>query len=223
MSSHLLLIPTDLELTLFMKQPGFEASHAHIELCGFGPIVAAARTAALIAKHQPKHVCLVGIAGSLGPNLELGKAYFFERIVCYGIGAGSGKQLQSAGELGWLQWPGPPQISEHLSAVVPPPAHRAAVEPELLTSPTASRDASEAEWKVQKFRHAAAEDMESFAVATACRLAGIPLTVIRGISNAAGNRDHKSWQIEAALCSAAEQYHLFNQTLGQHPPTGTDV
>lgn len=49
---------------------------------------------------------------------------------------------------------------------------------------------------------AAAEDMEGFAVAMACRLRGVPLDIVRGISNAAGDRDRSHWQVSAALEAA---------------------
>jgi futalosine hydrolase len=44
--------------------------------------------------------------------------------------------------------------------------------------------------------------MEGFAVAFACRLRGVPLDVIRGISNTAGDRDTSRWQVAAALEAA---------------------
>jgi futalosine hydrolase len=40
-------------------------------------------------------------------------------------------------------------------------------------------------------------------VALACRLAGVPLTIIRGISNTAGDRDHARWRVPEALAAAA--------------------
>jgi futalosine hydrolase len=47
-----------------------------------------------------------------------------------------------------------------------------------------------------------AEDMEGFAVAMACRLRGVPLDIVRGISNTAGDRDASRWQVAAALEAA---------------------
>ena len=44
--------------------------------------------------------------------------------------------------------------------------------------------------------------MEGFAVAFACRLQGVPCDIVRGISNAAGDRDHSRWQTAAALHAA---------------------
>ena len=54
-------------------------------------------------------------------------------------------------------------------------------------------------------RKAIAEDMEGFGVAMACKLAGVPLRIVRGISNRAGDRDLTQWQIEEALAAAAER------------------
>jgi futalosine hydrolase len=53
------------------------------------------------------------------------------------------------------------------------------------------------------YRDAVAEDMEGFGVAMACQLLQVPLRIVRGISNVAGNRDFKSWQVESALQQAA--------------------
>ncbi len=47
-----------------------------------------------------------------------------------------------------------------------------------------------------------AEDMEAFAVALACQLHSIDLTVVRGISNLAGDRDKSRWQIRQSLAQA---------------------
>jgi futalosine hydrolase len=46
--------------------------------------------------------------------------------------------------------------------------------------------------------------MEGFGVALACALARVPLAIVRGISNAAGERDTKRWRIREALAAARE-------------------
>jgi nucleoside phosphorylase len=46
--------------------------------------------------------------------------------------------------------------------------------------------------------------MEGFGVALACHAAGIPLAIVRGISNRAGDRRVSSWAISPALQAAAE-------------------
>ncbi|MEX2502149.1 MAG: hypothetical protein WD336_07220, partial [Trueperaceae bacterium] len=50
----------------------------------------------------------------------------------------------------------------------------------------------------------AIESMEGAGVALACLLAGVPFVEIRGVSNVAGVRDKRAWQVRDALRAAAE-------------------
>lgn len=74
----------------------------------------------------------------------------------------------------------------------------------LLTSCSASADATEAEQRIRLYPDAFAEDMEGFGVTVACHLHETPITIIRGISNHVGNRDHAQWQIPSAMKSVAD-------------------
>jgi futalosine hydrolase len=49
-----------------------------------------------------------------------------------------------------------------------------------------------------------AEDMESFSVALACLACKVPLTIVRGISNQAGDRNKSRWVVAPALKAAAD-------------------
>ena len=107
MPQPLILVPTEQERRLI--EPVLEAAcggRVHVELCGFGPVVAAARAARLIAERRPTRVLLVGIAGRFTDRLAIGAAAAFERVACHGVGAGSGAAFISAEALGWPQWPG---------------------------------------------------------------------------------------------------------------------
>tara|TARA_B100001013_G_C24227671_1_gene291882 strand:- start:136 stop:321 length:186 start_codon:yes stop_codon:yes gene_type:complete len=44
--------------------------------------------------------------------------------------------------------------------------------------------------------------MEGFGVALACRLAGVPIAIARGISNQVGDHRMDHWEIPAALDAA---------------------
>src|SRR5439155_15243049 len=72
----------------------------------------------------------------------------------------------------------------------------------LLTTCAASDSAAHAAIRRARFPDALAEDMEGFGVALACRLAGVPLSIVRGVSNVAGERDPARWRIPAALAAA---------------------
>ena len=174
-----------------------------IELCGFGVIAAAARTAQLIARHEPEQVILVGIAGAIGEQLMIGRAYDFNEVACFGIGVGSGENYSNAVEMGFRHWDdvvGSTEISDIISLT-------AEGEPgafQLLTACAASRSPEDVRLRLQKLPNASAEDMEGFAVALACQVADVPLQIIRGISNVAGDRGKSHWKIADALHSAAD-------------------
>lgn len=212
MRHHLLLVPTELERGIIepVVAAGCDAS-VTVELCGFGPVVAAARTARLIAEHRPASVLLVGIAGRFTGGLEVGRAYVFDKVTCYGVGAGSGESHTPAEAMGWKQWPGDAadattQIGDSLPCTSGrlPAAADAARAGLLLSACSASAGDDDVRSRLRLHPEAAAEDMEGFAVAAACRLGGVPLDIVRGISNTAGDRTSAGWQVAAACRAAAE-------------------
>ena len=179
----LLLVPTELELARLAENGGFPPGSARVELCGFGPVAAAARTAQLVARHSPAAVLLVGIAGSYDlARLPVGSAAAFRETSLAGLGGG------------FPQWPG---LGERLAL-----ASGAGAEALLVTVCRPTGSPAEAEALRARFPGAAAEDMEGFGVALACALAGVPCTIVRGISNATGDRNTRGWRIDEALCAA---------------------
>ena len=209
MTSWLILVPTAVELQHlplhFLKV--IERKGGAIELCGFGPIVAAARAASLVVAHQPKQVVLCGIAGSLGDSLQVASAYRFDLVACYGVGVGCGQSYRSAASVGWRQWSGDgagQASSVPIGDVIELSKLRSSTEQRLLlTVCAASLDDSDVALKRERYPQAAAEDMEGFAVAAACQLAGVSVNVVRGISNRAGDREHVNWKIAEAMIAAA--------------------
>lgn len=210
MQQPLVLAPTELERGFIAPVMAAACGSAiRVELCGFGAVVAAARTAQLIAEHRPPRVLLVGIAGRYDDRLAIGRAYAFERVACHGVGTGTGDAFMPAEAMGWKQWPG--NASDANAAIgdvlpctsgrLPAAAPTAGL---LLSACSASAGEDDVRSRLRLHPHAAAEDMEGFAVAAACRLAGVPLDIVRGISNTAGDRDTSRWQIEAACRAAAE-------------------
>jgi futalosine hydrolase len=176
-----------------------------IETCGLGPIAAGIRTATLLATHMPQSVMLVGIAGAYLQRLPIEEAAVFSRFACYGIGAGSGSAFQTASELGWSQWNGPATSRLTTDAINMTKDHTGDNAGQLLlTTCAASGCLNDVNERIRKFPEAVAEDMEAFSVAMACSIASVELTVIRGISNNAGDRNKANWKIETALRAAAE-------------------
>lgn len=197
-SLDLLLAPTELECHPIRKTLGSRPRLA-IETCGFGMVASAARTAFLLADLRPRRVILIGIAGTMSPELQIGQAYSFGRVACYGIGSGSEERFSTAAEMGWKHWPGPPEVSDLIGLSADPSDALL-----LLSCASASGSIGEVHQKIAKYPLAKAEDMEGFGVATACRLTDTPVKIVRGISNQAGNRDKTQWQIHRALQAAIE-------------------
>ena len=198
----LVLVPTEKERRHLARQPGFGTA-APCEICGFGPVAAAAHASRLIGRHAPERVILTGIAGTFDPGeLPIGTAAVFPSVVMHGVGVGVASEFTSAAALGFRHWPdagrshgdGPDELVLHTP--IPPAAGR------LITCCIGSASPQEADRRLAEYPGAVAEDMEGFAVALTCRLAGVPLAIARGISNEVGNRDHERWQIPGALDAA---------------------
>jgi len=199
----LVFVPTELERNHLAGQPGFGDLEGRCELVGFGPVASAARASYLIGRRRPDRVVLAGIAGTYDPTrLDLGQAAVFSRVHLDGVGAGEGQAFQSAASLGFPQWhdPGNPDeaIGDELELAGPDglPGHA------LVTCCAASGGAEDVGRRRHRYPGAVAEDMEGFAVACACHMGGVPLAVVRGISNLAGDRRVDRWQIDEALQAA---------------------
>ena len=205
--STLLIVPTPFELgflsSSFREQ--INESDCRMELCGFGLVVSALRTSQLIVRYSPKQVLLIGIAGTLDDRFPIGHAFQFKEVECFGIGAGSGDHYVSAHEMGWRQWPQEPEISGSIFLNERTCDDLVNQSGTLLTCCSASATAQDVQLKLKKHPNAVAEDMEGFAVAAACRLAGVPLTIVRGISNRAGDRNKENWRVAEAMLSVEKE------------------
>ncbi|SVA05412.1 uncharacterized protein METZ01_LOCUS58266, partial [marine metagenome] len=199
----LLLVPTKTELQHLTKRPGF-ALHSPCELCGFGPVSAAARTSSLIAKYRPDRVILTGIAGTFDRvTLPIGTAAVFPRVVMHGIGVGSDSEYTPAGAAGFRQWSGN-GTNDTIGDQLPLATAATPTVGPLLTCCSASSSPKDANLRLKSSPDVSAEDMEGFGVALACRLASVPLAIARGISNQVGDRRMDHWQIPQALDAAWE-------------------
>jgi len=218
MDRTLFLVPTSLELDLVqeacqdylatsVQQPNFQ-------VCGFGPIAAGVETSRLVTQAKQNlgdqlKVVLLGIAGTYdATTLPVGGACSFHTCGCYGIGAGQGDRFQSPSELGF------PQIrisQQDCFDRLPVQVHQS--DPSrgqfLLTVCSAAANQAEVQQRRSVFPQAMAEDMEGFGVAMATGKQGIPLTIIRGISNVAGDRNTANWKIRPSIQAAVAL--LFSQ------------
>lgn len=201
----LILVPTRLELNLLRSYAEFDLIGGNrIEVCGFGPIVSAARTASLIAELRPKRVMLIGIAGGYSESAKTGEAYLYQLTSCFGVGVGSGADFKTAESIEWKHWQ-EERVEDSIGDTIQLNlgSHSSPIATgSLLTCTSASACEEDVRARRERFPLAEAEDMEGFSVAAACKLQKTELAIIRGISNRAGDRDHSHWQIDSALKSA---------------------
>jgi futalosine hydrolase len=190
----LVLVPTEREAALLARAGGLGRGLALEALCGFGPIAAAARAARLFERLTPARALLVGAAGSYDTaRLPPGAARCFARVVQDGVVARAlGFRQLDAGD-------GAPKREEESLALALPRGAAHAHAALLVTVGAPGEDVA-----ARRARHpdALAEDMEGFAVALAAREALVPLAIVRGISNAVGERDRARWDLPAALAAA---------------------
>ena len=228
----LVLVPTPGELER-LEGPLSEMDIT-AQLVGFGPIAAAARTTELLRRCRPERVLLIGVAGSFDEERwPVGASACFESVAVDGIGVGQGKGHLSAAQVGFTHWPGDRSGGEAASgergqsigdrlALSTPHELPGGIErlPLLVTSCSASASKAEAQARRRRLPAASAEDMEGFAVALACALAGVPLCVLRGCSNPVGTRDKASWQLARALQSVSSATRALLESRAPWSATG---
>ncbi len=186
-----------------------------VALCGFGLAAAGAGAAFALGNYlrptatagpPSAQVILVGIAGTYDPlRAPVGSALLATNVRCVGIGRGSGAAHRSAAALGWpqgLPLAGLPSVSDELPLAAPDLPGEPVRRGGLLSVATAAANPAEAGERAARFPGAGAEEMEAFAVGLAARLYGVRLTVIRGLSNVAGETDHAAWRTTEALAAA---------------------
>jgi futalosine hydrolase len=182
----LILVPTEYERDLLFADGG----PAPVAICGFGLAAAGVNAAHAVATHAAAAdgVVLVGAAGTYDESRHpVGSALLAGAVVCDGIGAGG----KTPAELGFG--------GQDALALSPPGG------PSLVSVAQASGDAHAAGAVAARHPGAAAEEMEGYAVALAAARFGVPLSIVRGISNRAGDRDPSRWRMAEALAAARER------------------
>ena len=195
----LILIPTVLEAKLLFPKP--VTGQVRMALCGFSLAIAGTRAAELLSREKYERVLLLGIAGSLDVDAApIGSAHSFSSVRVDGLGCGEGARFEDARALKMPLFTGEDgadkePLFDELALAGPGAAA-------LLSVPSAAGSPEEALRRRRRHPTVIAEDMEAFAVAFACARAGVPLHVVRGISNIAGERDKDEWRVKPALEAA---------------------
>ena len=181
----LLLVPTELEADMLPVTPPMP-----VAICGVGLAEAGARAAHAIATRPEaaEGVILIGAAGTLDPGqFPVGSVVEAGSVRCHGIGAGG----RSPHAMGF----GRPDVLA-----------LAGSGPEILSVAEAS-EAAQIAGLTARYPRAVAEEMEGYAVALAAHEFGVPVTIVRGISNVAGDRNVAGWALPEALQAVCKRLH----------------
>lgn len=194
----------------------FPVSHAEtvqadirLIISGPGMANAAAASAAAIERYSPKQICNVGICGVYAKdNTLLGKAAIGTQALFADTGAAGDTDFQSLQAMNLpLARPEGKDIYTSIRLTCDAAPHDS-LRADFLTVAAVSGSPAVAAKLSCRFTPAAGillcEDMESAAVGLLALRAGIPCTVVRGISNLCGERDHARWKIMEAAQAAQE-------------------
>ena len=198
------LVPSTLERARLVVGGSVQAPT--LRLIGVGPVAAALGAAeALRSARAPDGapVLLVGIAGSLDPaRAPIGALLVATGVSDEAVGAGEGAAFRPLARLGLPAEDSTPYelpcTCDPLRAALP---HARCGELAMVATTAASP--AEARARHARRPAALAEEMEGYSVALACARAGRPLSILRAVSNVAGERDKRRWDLESAFAALA--------------------
>jgi futalosine hydrolase len=194
---------------LLLDFPVYHAEGILLIICGPGMANAAAAGAAAIERYQAARIYNVGICGVYAEDSTLlGKAVVGAQAVFADTGAAGDADFQSLRSMNLpLASPAGKNIYNTVRLNCDAAPHDS-MRADFLTVAAVSGSSAMAAKLSSRFAPAEGmllcEDMESAAVALVALRAGTPCTVVRGISNLCGVRDHARWKIQQAAQAAQE-------------------
>lgn len=176
-----------------------DAAGRPVRPCGVGLVAAALGASRLLAAHTPERVLLLGLAGTRDTHrADLAQVVVGTHAFNEGVGAGAGAGFVPLAAMGIPDEPVAPDV---LPLADPGPSGGDLPRLGLGCVAAASASLAEAAAHLEARPDAVLEDMESWAVAVACRDAGVPLAVVRAVSNVAGQRDKGHWRLAESLAA----------------------
>ncbi|MBS2962534.1 futalosine hydrolase [Actinocrinis puniceicyclus] len=166
---------------------------------GVGAAMAAAATAATLAREPYDVVVSAGIGGVFPERGGLADLLVAERIIAADLGADGPEGFRSVTELGF----GVTVVEALAPHPLTPVNGCEVVRGDLLTVNTGTGTADRAAWLRARHPAAVGEAMEGYGVAVAAARFGLPVAEIRAASNLVGPRDRAAWRIGEALDTLA--------------------
>ena len=201
----LLLVPTTLE------REGLDLvdiGRWKVALCGMGPVAAAAEAARRLSSEPFAACVLVGLGGSRDlARAPIGSLVVGSLVRNEAVGCGHGHDFVPLGEMAPA---GETVPADALDLAAPagwqPDAEGARLmegvavrEGALGTVATTSASLEQAGGWARRHPDVLVEEMEGHAVAVACLAADVPLSIVRAVSNKAGDREKSRWDVAGSL------------------------
>jgi futalosine hydrolase len=165
---------------------------------GVGPVNAAHALTRFLAQNQAGAVIACGVGGAYpGSGLELGDVLCAESETYGDLGADAPDGFLDMEALGFPVIEEDPPLYNRLPLDLYPAARRA---PFVTCATCTGTDEKAAALAARTC--GAVESMEGAAIVHVARLMGVKVGEVRGISNAAGNRDTKSWRLRESAAAA---------------------
>jgi futalosine hydrolase len=172
-----------------------------VVLAGVGAALAAARTAAALARGDYRLVVSAGIGGGFTGGAEVGAVAVASEIVAADLGAetpqGGFLGLDELG-FGSARVAVDAALADRLTGALQAAGLPVRTGP-VITVSTVTGTAVTASERTAQVPGAVAEAMEGYGVAVAAHDHGLPVLELRTISNAVGPRDRSAWRIKEAL------------------------
>lgn len=192
--TRLLLVPSRLERARLPAPPGCE-----LLACGVGVVAAGVACATRLARGDVSAVLLAGLAGARDPAAAPLRALVLgTHARNEAVGAGDARAFVPAGELPLQPGDAPPDLLPLIDLPLP-----GVLRGVIGTVAAASGDAQQAAAWRARHPDVLVEEMEAHAVAAACARAGVPLAVLRAVSNVCGDRVLARWDVDGALAALA--------------------
>lgn len=174
-----------------------------VEIIGVGPMLAAARTAKLLAMNSYDVVVNMGVAGGFPGLAKVADVVVASEMIAADLGAESSEGFKPIEQLGFGQsyFKCDDEVSKSIADKIIRETEVQAYLGPIITKSTVTGTTETLNLMRKQVPGAAAEAMEGFGVGTAASLYNIPCFEIRTISNPVGPRDRASWKLTEALAS----------------------
>jgi len=169
-----------------------------VEVCGVGLVDAALGVERGLAATGAERCLLAGVAGTRDPaRAPVGSGVVGRSVVNEGLGAGVGEGFVPLDE---MDVPFTDLAPTTLALTVPAGGADVGARPGAIgTVAAAAATEDEARARRRRRPEVLAEEMEGWAVARVCAQHGVPLAVVRSISNVCGDRERGRWDLAGAL------------------------